>query len=103
MALVYSTESGRLKAANISDSVLAGDGTVRIHRETKGRKGKGVSLVKGLQVDALELKKIAKKLKQSTGSGGTIKEGVIEVQTDDRDKLRAELEKMGHTVKLAGS
>lgn len=104
MALVYSTDAGgRIKASNISDSALAGDGTVRIHRETKGRKGKGVSLVKGLAVEAAELKKIAKKLKQSTGSGGTIKEGVIEVQTDDREKLKAELEKLGHTVKLAGS
>lgn len=104
MALVYSTDAGgRIKAENISDNALKGDGTVRIHRETKGRKGKGVSLVKGLLLDAAELKKVAKKLKQSTGSGGTVKDGVIEVQTDDRDKLKAVLEKMGHTVKLAGS
>lgn len=104
MALVYSTDAGgRIKASNISESALAGDGIVRIHRETKGRKGKGVSLVKGLAVDATELKKIAKKLKQSTGSGGTIKDGVIEVQTDDREKLKTELEKLGHNVKLAGS
>lgn len=100
--LVYSTDSGRIKAT-ASKAVPAGDGVVRIHRETKGRKGKGVSLIKGLALSADDLKIVAKKLKQSAGVGGTVKDGVIEVQTDDREKLKAELEKLGHTVKLAGS
>lgn len=103
MALVYSTDSGRIKPTDKQPTnTPEGDGTVRIHRETKGRKGKGVSLVKGVLEQPAELKKIAKKLKQACGTGGTVKDGVIEVQTDDRDKLKAELEKMGYTVKLSG-
>ncbi len=103
MALVYSTDSGRIKPNDKQHSnTPEGDGTVRIHRETKGRKGKGVSLVKGVLEQPAELKKIAKKLKQACGTGGTVKDSVIEVQTDDRNKLKAELEKMGYTVKLSG-
>lgn len=105
--LVYSTETGRIKqdktdaTANTSSDV--NDGIVRIHRETKGRKGGGVSLIKGIGVDTKELKSIAKTLKQKMGVGGSVKDGVIEIQTDQRDKLKELLQNMGHTVKLAGS
>ncbi len=58
--------------------------------------------MKGVLEQPAELKKIAKKLKQACGTGGTVKDSVIEVQTDDRNKLKAELEKMGYTVKLSG-
>ncbi|MFT5421728.1 MAG: translation initiation factor 1 [Candidatus Endobugula sp.] len=106
--LVYSTETGRIKpkykassTATIEDN--SSDGIVRIHRETKGRKGNGVSLVKGLSLDDKALKVLAKTLKQKMGVGGSIKEGIIEIQSDQRDKLKSLLEGMGHTVKLAGS
>ena len=99
--LVYSTDSGRIKQAP-TEQVVESDGTVRIRRETKGRKGKGVSLVSGLALDDAALKALAKQLKQKCSTGGTVKDGVIEIQGDHREKLKAELEKLGHTVKLAG-
>ncbi len=79
-----------------------GDGIVRIGRETKGRKGKGVSLITGLNLDPKELKALAKKLKQKCGSGGSVKNGVIEIQGDHRQQLMKELLNMGLKVKLAG-
>jgi|TARA_B100000768_G_scaffold94498_1_gene88287 translation initiation factor 1 len=79
------------------------DGIVRLHRETKGRKGKGVTLVKGLILAEAELSQLAKKLKNAFGVGGSIRAGVIELQTVDRDRVKELLEEMGHTVKLAGS
>lgn len=101
--LVYSTDKGRIKESEVQQSVPAkGDGIVRIHRETKGRKGKGVSLVEGIAKTEKEVKAIAKKLKQTCGTGGTVKNGIIEIQTDQREKLKQELEKMGFTVKVAG-
>ena len=78
------------------------DGIVRIARETKGRKGKGVTLIKGLPVATDELKSWATRMKQYCGTGGTVKEGVIEIQGDHRDKLLALLQKEGFIVKLAG-
>ncbi len=103
--LVYSTDQGRIKPteANKSKTKPTGDGIVRLRRETKGRKGKGVTLVDGLNIDDKALKALAKRLKQLCGTGGTIKDGIIEIQSDDREKLKAELEKQGFTVKLAGS
>ena len=78
------------------------DGTVRIRRETKGRKGKGVTTVSGIGLAEIDLKTLAKQLKQKCSTGGTVKDGVIEIQGDHREKLKTELEKLGHTVKLAG-
>ena len=75
---------------------------MRIHRETKGRKGKGVMLITGLDLPDTELKAVTKRLKKLCGTGGAIKDGVIEIQGDARDKIKAELEKQGHTVKIAG-
>ena len=100
--LVYSTESGRIKPEEDKAERPAGDGVVRLKRETKGRKGKGVTLVTGVDLPDAELKKLAKELKQKCGVGGALKDGVIEIQTDDRDKLKSLLEAKGHTVKLAG-
>lgn len=79
------------------------DGIVRIARETKGRKGKGVTLVTGIPLDGEALKKLAKQLKQKCGTGGTIKEGVVEIQGDHRDLLIEELKKQGYTVKRSGA
>lgn len=110
--LVYSTETGRLcpdcgepshvgPCAKIS-SIPSGDGIVRIKRETKGRKGAGVCLIEGVLLDEKALTVLAKRLKQVCGSGGAVKHGVIEIQGDHREKLKAELEKQGFKVKLAG-
>ncbi|APD89343.1 translation initiation factor [Alteromonas mediterranea] len=101
--LVYSTESGKIKPEQKADErSVSSDGIVRIHRETKGRKGKGVSLIKGLDLPSDDLKKLGSKLKKKCGCGGAVKDGVIEVQTDDREKLRALLTDKGYKVKLAG-
>ena len=101
--LVYSTDKGRVKEKKTnSPTAKQGDGTVRISRETKGRKGKGVSLIQGINKPDDQLKTIAKKLKQVCGTGGTVKNGVIEIQTDNRDKIKSELEKQGFIVKIAG-
>lgn len=78
------------------------DGIVRLMRETKGRKGKGVTLITGIAKDNEGLKKLAKILKQKCGSGGSVKNGVIEIQGDHRDLLEKELGDLGFKVKRAG-
>jgi translation initiation factor 1 len=100
--LVYSTETGRIKETDAPTRSYDSDGIVRIRRETSGRKGKGVTTITGFDLDAAALKTMAKQLKQKCSTGGTVKDGVIEIQGDHRDKLKTELEKLGHTVKLAG-
>jgi translation initiation factor 1 len=108
---VYSTAVGRTcpecgKASDqcvcTNDWMPEGDGIVRIQRETKGRKGKGVTLVKGVLLAPAELKKLAKELKQKCGVGGAVKDGVIEIQGDARDQLFTEMQQRGFTVKKAG-
>ena len=79
------------------------DGVVRVSRETKGRGGKSVTLVKGLPLDATALAALGKLLKAACGSGGTVKDGVIEVQGDHCDTLVAALEKQGYAAKRAGA
>ncbi len=122
-ALVYSTDSGRMcptcrkpiaqcicKQGGPSRTWIAGrarndsggDDIVRISRETKGRGGKAVTVVRGLALDAASLDKLAKQLKAACGSGGTVKDGVVEVQGDHCDKVMALLKAQGHTVKRAG-
>ena len=111
---VYSTEVGRVCPScskplalcicqSLSKQQVQGDGTIRISRESKGRKGKGVSLITGLPLAAKELNTLAKKLKQLCGSGGAVKNGVIEIQGDHRDKLLAELLKLGYQAKKSGA
>lgn len=100
--LVYSTETGRIKEEKPVASIPQGDGIVRIRRETAGRNGKGVTTITGVPLDEAKLKDLAKALKVTCGVGGSLKDGVIEIQGDQRDKLKAELEKRGFTVKLAG-
>lgn len=75
---------------------------IYIRRETKGRKGAGVTLVDGLALADDELKSLAKALKKKCGVGGSVKQGVIEIQGDQREVVKAELEKNGFKVKLAG-
>jgi translation initiation factor 1 len=110
--LVYSSEQGRIcpscsqpiKMCRCKTSVtpVKTDGFVRIQRETKGRKGKGVTLITDLSLPADELKKLAKNLKQKCGTGGTIKNGIIEIQGDHRQTLSTELQNLGWKVKLVG-
>ena len=100
--LVYSTETGRVKDNGTPSRSYDGDGIVRIRRETSCRKGKGVTTISGIDLDDAALKTLAKQLKQKCSTGGSVKDGMIEIQGDHRDKLKAELEKLGHSVKLAG-
>jgi len=76
--------------------------TAYLHRESKGRGGKTVTLVKGLVLSEKDMKVLAKKLKQACGSGGTIKDGVIEIQGEHREKIATVLHKQGYPVKIAG-
>ena len=109
--LVYSTETGRMcpdcrqpvaqcqcKAAKAP----TGDGVVRVSRETKGRGGKAVTVVRGVFLAEPELVKLGKDIKAACGSGGTVKDGVIEVQGDHVERVMEALKKRGHTVKRAG-
>ena len=77
-------------------------GPVRVGRETKGRKGKGVTVITDVPLAACELAKLAKELKRCCGSGGTVKDGVIELQGDHRDLVVLELRQRGWTVKRSG-
>lgn len=99
--LVYSTDQGRIKTNESDNQPQApSDGIIRIARETKGRKGKGVSLITGIAPS--QIKDTAKQLKQALGVGGAVKDGVIEIQSDNRTKLKQLLEAQGHKVKIAG-
>lgn len=101
--LVFSTDSGRIKSIDpLPNLPPQSDGFIRIRRETAGRNGKGVTTLTGFELPAAELQTLAKQLKQLCGTGGTVKEWTIEIQGDQREKLKAELEKRGFKVKLAG-
>lgn len=100
--LVYSTDSGRIDEPKAAVVRLKGDGIVRIQRQTSGRKGKGVCLITGVDLDDAVLEKLAAELKKKCGCGGAVKEGVIEIQGDKRDLLKQLLEAKGMKVKLAG-
>ncbi|HAE37359.1 MAG TPA: stress response translation initiation inhibitor YciH [Candidatus Riflebacteria bacterium] len=78
------------------------DGIIRVGRETKGRKGAGVTVVSGLPGSEDDLKKIAGELKKKCGAGGAVKDGQIEIQGEHRDRLVAELKKMGYRAKRSG-
>ncbi len=109
--LVYSTDQGRMcpvcaqpvAQCRCGDAVQpVTDGIVRVSRETKGRKGKGVTLISGLPLAATELKALAKQLKQHCSTGGAVKDGVVEIQGDQRDLLVELLQAQGYTVKRSG-
>jgi len=82
--------------------VPAGDGIVRVSRETKGRKGKGVTLIRGMALAEPELRLLTSRLKQLCGTGGTLKDGVIEIQGDHRERLLLWLLEQGYKAKKAG-
>lgn len=113
--LVYSTEHGdtcphcrealkhcRCEVLEEQQRLDALDGVVRIRRETSGRKGKGVTTLTGIALPGEELKQLAKRLKKRCGTGGAVKDGVIEIQGDHRDTLYQALSALGYTVKHAG-
>lgn len=101
--LVYSTDIGRVsEKENKQRTPPKGDGIVRIRKETKGRKGKGMSVIEGLDIDDKALKTLCSELKKKCGCGGSVKGFTIEIQGDDRDKIKIILESKGYTVKLAG-
>lgn len=109
--LVYSTEAGRMCPAcrrpvsactcKQAQPPTAG-GPVRVSRESKGRGGKTVTVVKGLPLDAMALALLGKQLRAACGSGGTAKDGVIEVQGDHCELVLAALLKQGYAAKRAG-
>lgn len=117
--IVYSTDTGRLcpdcgqpraachckskgKEKGKVTPAPASDGIVRLARQSKGRAGKPVVIVTGLPHNGDELKALAKTLKQKCGVGGTVEGNNIVIQGDMREKIKAELEKLGHQVKLSG-
>jgi translation initiation factor 1 len=79
-----------------------GDGIVRVRREVKGRRGKTVTAISGIPLPEDELRALAGDLKRRCGTGGSAKDGVIEIQGDHRDALAELLREQGYTVKLAG-
>ncbi len=115
MALVYSTDTGRLcpdcgrpQSACVcrqqaTAAAQRGSGTVRLLHETKGRGGKGVTVVRGLALDAPELAALGKTLRTACGAGGAVKEGgTLEVQGDHRDTVARLLEQRGIAFKRSG-
>lgn len=110
--LVYSTDSGRMCPGcrqplaqcqcGAKQGIPAGDGVVRVSRESKGRGGKAVTLVKGVALDAIALQQLGKELKTACGSGGTVKDGVIEVQGDHCERVLELLKAKAWVVKRAG-
>ena len=111
-SLVYSTDQGRLcpvcekppgqcQCKAVSNTP-GGDGVVRVRREVAGRKGKAVTVVAGVPLDAKALLILAKELKMLCGSGGTLKNGVIEVQGEHVEKIMTRLRDRGYTVKRSG-
>lgn len=106
--LVYSTEGGRMcpgcrqpvaACACKAASAPVGDGIARVSRQSKGRGGKTVTLVKGLALDPVALAALGKQLRTACGSGGTVKDGVLEVQGDHVERILDELGKQGYKVK----
>jgi translation initiation factor 1 len=110
--LVYSTEHGRICpgcsrpvaacTCKAKSTATKSDGIVRVGRETKGRKGSGVTTITGLSLGPAELKELGSQLKKKCGTGGTVKDGVIEIQGDHRDFLIEALQQLQYTVKRAG-
>lgn len=101
--LVYSTDQGRIKPETQTQIPRPpSDGFIRIQRETKGRKGAGVMIISGFDLGEKDFKSMAKKLKKLCGSGGTVKDGIIEIQGDHRTIIKEYLEKNNFKVKLVG-
>ncbi len=116
-ATVYSSEHGRIcshcglpvnrcqcraNPRGTSRKELAGDGVARVRREKKGRSGKTVTTVSGVPLPPDELRDLARELRRHCGTGGTVKDGIVEIQGDHAEKVLAALEERGFTAKRAG-
>jgi len=112
-SLVYSTDAGRMcpdcryalaqcVCKQWDATRVLGDGMVRVQRETKGRGGKVVTVVRGLPLDATALAELTKKLKAACGSGGTVKDGLVEVQGDHVERVMTWLQGQGYKPKRVG-
>lgn len=105
-ALVYSTEQGDLRKRQPSApqglTPPPTQQTAFIHRASKGRGGKVVTLIKNLHLSPDSYKTLTKHLKQRCGSGGTVKDGVIEIQGDHREAIALALQQLGYRTKMAG-
>jgi translation initiation factor 1 len=114
MSIVYRTGVGRICPgcrrpiaqcackSSTGQALRPTGGAVRVARQTQGRAGKAVTVVTGLPVDAAELAALATELKRRCGSGGTVKDGVIEIQGEHRDTIVAELIRRGFSAKRSG-
>jgi translation initiation factor 1 len=111
--LVYSTAQGQMCPACRrpvghcccrveAGRAAAGDGIIRVSRETRGRKGAGVTIIRGVPLAGAELAELAGRLKRRCGAGGTVYQGTIEIQGDHRDLVIEELRRPGWTIKRAG-
>ncbi|GDY27566.1 MULTISPECIES: translation initiation factor [unclassified Agarivorans] len=100
--LVYSTDQGRIEPEDIAEDIPDSDGFVKMRRETKGRKGKGVTCLSGFGLEESELKSLCKEMKKHCGVGGSVKDYVIEIQGDQRDKLEAWLKQRDYKTKRIG-
>ena len=100
--IVYSTAVGKIKKEKEPEKIIKGDGVVRLLLDKKGRKGKGMIIVTGLDLPRNELKKLASELKKALGCGGAVNQHNIEIQGDDRDSIRLFLEKKQFVVKYSG-
>lgn len=89
-------------AAAVAAPAGSKEGVVRVGRQTQGRGGKGVTVITGLPLAPADLEKLARELKQRCGSGGTVRDGTVEIQGEHRDALVAELAKRGYSVKRSG-
>jgi translation initiation factor 1 len=103
---VWSSEQGGLRKQKQSPadvkSLPPQQQTAYLHRDSSGRSGKAVTLVKNLVLSAQDVRALAKKLKHECGTGGTVKEGIIEIQGEQREKVAAVLRRLGYKVKIAG-
>ena len=106
---VWSSDQGDIRKADKQKpiapkivSVPPAQQTVYLHRDSKGRHGSTVTILRKLVLSEEDLEELAKKLKQLCGSGGTVKDGEIEIQGEHRERIAEALRKMGFKVKIAG-
>jgi translation initiation factor 1 len=103
---VWSSQGGDLRKKDVHPAPVQSpppnQQTVYLHRDSKGRGGKAVTLVKNIILTEEDLKRLSKQLKQACGSGGTVKDGQIEIQGEHREKIAEFLRELGYKVKIAG-
>ena len=103
---VWSSEEGDLRkqeqVKSSGKSLPPKQQTAYLHRDSKGRGGKGVTLIKNLVLTEEDLSTLAKRIKRDLGTGGTVKDGMIEIQGNNRERIAEVLTKLGYKVKMAG-